>query len=162
MARRVVVALCLIVASASSAIAGPSGHRIPKTVVLGGMGGWDYLSLDPETGHLLITRNSHVMVVDSVSGKLLADITGLKGIHGTAFVGNRAYVTEGGANRLAVIDTHTNREIGTIPVGKRPDGILYDPAIQLLFSSNGESGTFTATHEDSPTKFTVLENVPTA
>ena len=144
MARTLIVILCWMAACAGSAMADPSGYRILKTTILGGVGGWDYLTLDPATGHLFITRSSHVMVVDPVSGHLLADITGLKGIHGTVFVGNRAYVTEGGANRLAVIDTQTNREIKTIPVGKRPDGILYDPGTKRVFTFNAVSGDASA------------------
>ena len=77
-------------------------YRILNSFTLGGEGGWDYLNLDPATGNLFITRGSHVMVVDPATGKLLGDITGLEGIHGTVFIGNRAYVSEGGANRIAV------------------------------------------------------------
>jgi len=39
-----------------------------------------------------------------------------------------------------------------------PNG--FDPATQLAFASNGD-GTLTVVHEDSPDKFTVVENVPT-
>src|SRR3982751_3694122 len=78
---------------------GDQGYRILKSYTLGGDGGWDYLNLDPATGHLFITRGSHVMVIDPTSGKQLTDIAGLQGIHGTAFVGDRAYVSEGDANR---------------------------------------------------------------
>src|ERR1043166_5699441 len=111
-------------------LAGPavaqSPYRILNTYILGGDGGWDYLNLDPDSGHLFITRGSHVMVVDPATGKLLADIKDLQGIHGTAFVGGRAYVSEGGANRIAVIDGKSLAKTGEIPVGMRPDGILYD------------------------------------
>ena len=36
----------------------------------------------------------------------------------------------------------------------------FDPDTNLAFASNGE-GTLTVVHEDSPDKFTVVENVPT-
>ena len=42
------------------------------------------------------------------------------------------------------------------------DANRFDPATGLVFSSNGESGTLTVAHEDSPDKYTVLDNVPTA
>src|SRR5258705_5600658 len=108
-------------------------YGILGSYTLGGDGGWDYLNLDPATGNLFITRGSHVMVVDPASGKQLADITGLQGIHGTAFIGDRAYVSEGGANRIAVVDTRRFSKIAEIAVGTRPDGILYDAFSKRLF-----------------------------
>src|SRR5207302_6188573 len=89
-------------------------------------------------------RGSHVMVVDPSTGKLLADIKDLQGIHGTAFVGSHAYVSEGGANRIAVIDSKSLTKIAEIPVGTRPDGILYDAYSKRLFTFNGTSKDATA------------------
>jgi len=119
-------------------------YRILNSYTLGGEGGWDYLNLDPATGNLFITRGSHVMVVDPATGKLLGDITGLEGIHGTVFIGNRAYVSEGGANRIAVIDAKTFSKIGQIAVGQRPDGILYDGFSKRIFTFNSTSKDATA------------------
>jgi len=123
----------------------PQGaYRVLNSYTLGGDGGWDYLNLDPATGNLFITRGSHVMVVDPASGKQLADISGLQGIHGTAFVGDRAYVSEGGADRIAVIDTKNLSKISEIAVGARPDGILFDPVSKRIFTFNGTSKDATA------------------
>jgi YVTN family beta-propeller protein len=128
----------------AAAQAATSGYHVIKTVTLGGDGGWDYLNLDPVNGNLFITRGNHVMVVDPASGKQLADITGLQAIHGTAFANGHAYVTEGGANRLAVIDTKSFTKVGEIPVGTRPDGILYEPVSKRVFTFNGTSNDATA------------------
>ncbi len=128
----------------SAAEAAPTGYHILRTVTLGGDGGWDYLNLDTATGNLYITRGSHVMVVDPAKGTVLGDIADLQGIHGTAFVKDRAYVTEGGANRLAVIDKKSLKKIGEIAVGERPDGIIYDEASGRIFSFNGKSNDATA------------------
>ena len=136
-------AMMLCAAGFMPAAAASSGYHILKTITLGGDGGWDYLNIDPATGNIFITRGSHVMVVDR-SGKLVGDIPDLQGIHGTAFVGGRAYITEGGANRLAIVDSKSLAKLGTIAVGTRPDGILYDPASKRLFSFNGGSNDATA------------------
>jgi len=119
-------------------------YRVLNTYTLGGEGGWDYLNLDPDSGRLFITRGSHVMVVDPATGKQLADIAGLQGIHGTAFAGGRAYVSEGGANRIAVIDSKSLSKVSEIPVGTRPDGILYDAFSKRIFTFNGASNDATA------------------
>jgi YVTN family beta-propeller protein len=136
-------ALCALLAVPTGAIAAPSYHVI-NTYTLGGDGGWDYLNLDPASGKLFITRGSHVMIVDPASGKQIADITGLQGVHGTVFANSRAYVTEGGANRLAAIDTKTFAKVGEIAVGTRPDAVLYDPASKRIFTFNSISKDATA------------------
>jgi YVTN family beta-propeller protein len=136
-------AACTILALPAFGQPGP-GYHVLKSYTLGGDGGWDYLNLDPATGNLFITRGSHVMVVDPASGKQLADITGLQGIHGTTFIGDRAYVSEGGANGIAVIDTGRFSKIAEIAVGTRPDGILYDPFSKRIFTFNGASKDATA------------------
>ena len=40
-----------------------------------------------------------------ILNKVLTDITGLSGVHGTAFAGGKAYISEGGANEVAVVDS---------------------------------------------------------
>ena len=134
----------LMLAPSMGANAASSDYHLLKTFTLGGEGGWDYLKFDPATGNLFITRGSHLMVVDPASGKLLADITGLQGIHGTVFVGNRAYVSEGAADQVAVIDTKSFTKLSAIKVGGRPDGILYDPASRHIFTFNATSKDATA------------------
>jgi DNA-binding beta-propeller fold protein YncE len=145
MVRKWAIALLVLAAAAAQVEAQPApGYHIVSTFTLGGDGGWDYLNLDPATGNLFITRGTHVMVVNPASGKLLTDIGGLQGIHGTAFVGGRAYITEGGANRLAVYDSKTFGKLAEIPVGTRPDGILYDVRSGRIFTFNGTSHDATA------------------
>jgi len=121
-----------------------AGYHVVGTYTLGGDGGWDYLNLDPATGNLFITRGTHVMVVDPATGKLLTDITGLEGVHGTAFAGGKAYITEGGANRLAVVDAKTFARSGTIAVGTRPDAVIYDAFSKRVFTFNATSKDTTA------------------
>jgi hypothetical protein len=50
--------------------------------------------------------------------------------------------------------------IATLPTGDGTDANGFDPGTGFAFSSNGE-GTLTVVHEDSPDKFTVVENVAT-
>ncbi len=144
--RLLAVTLCVLGTSALDmpAWAASSGYHVLRTIALGGDGGWDYLNRDPLTGNLFITRGNHLMVVDPASGKTIGDITELAGIHGTAFAGGRAYISEGGANRVAVIDSKSLAKLSTIAVGTRPDGILYDDASKRIFTFNGGSSDATA------------------
>ena len=52
--------------------------------------------------------------------------------------------------------------VATFPIGDGVDANRFDPATGYIFASNGESGTLTVAHEDSPDKYSVLDNVPTA
>ncbi len=61
---------------------------------------------------------------------------------------------------MAVVDADTGRVLATPPIGRGVDANGFDPGTGLAFSSNGD-GTLTIVHEDSPDKFTVVDNVAT-
>jgi hypothetical protein len=67
----------------------------------------------------------------------------------------------GCSNKLMVVmNAEKGRVVTTLPIGSGVDGTGFDPETGLAFSSNGV-GTLTVIHEDTPDKFTVVENVPT-
>src|SRR5882672_3403496 len=61
---------------------------------------------------------------------------------------------------MAVVNADTGKVVATPTIGEGVDASAFEPATQLAFASNGE-GTLTVIHEDSPDKYTVVENVPT-
>jgi len=61
---------------------------------------------------------------------------------------------------MPVTDADSGKIVATIPIGDGPDATTFDPAAQLVFSSNGE-GTLTVAHEDSPDQYSVVDTVPT-
>ena len=61
---------------------------------------------------------------------------------------------------MAVVNADTGKVIATPAIGEGVDANAFDPGTELAFSSNGD-GTLTVVHEDSPDKFTVVENAPT-
>ncbi len=62
---------------------------------------------------------------------------------------------------VAVVDADTGKVIATPEIGDGVDANGFDPGTGFAFSSNGESGTLTVIHEDTPDKYAVVENVPT-
>jgi len=67
----------------------------------------------------------------------------------------------GCSNRLmAVVDAGGGRIVTTLPIGAGVDGVAFDPATGLAFSSNGE-GTLTVVREVAPDSFVVVENAVT-
>jgi len=51
---------------------------------IGGDGGTDYLTAEPGTGRVFVSRGTHVMVVDGPTGKVLGDISDTPRTHGIA------------------------------------------------------------------------------
>lgn len=62
---------------------------------------------------------------------------------------------------MAIMDSDNGKVVATPPIGTGVDANGFDPDTQLAFSSNGD-GTLTVVHEDSPDKFTVVENASSA
>jgi DNA-binding beta-propeller fold protein YncE len=63
--------------------------------------------------------------------------------------------------KMAVVSAKTGKLIATPTIGDGPDAARFSPNGGYAFSSNGESGTLTVVHEDSPQHFTVVQNLPT-
>lgn len=59
-----------------------------------------------------------------------------------------------------VINADTGKVVATPQIGDGPDASAFDAGTSTFFASCGE-GILTVVHEDSPDKFTVVENVPT-
>ena len=66
-----------------------------------------------------------------------------------------------GNKTMAVMDADSGRLVATVPVGDGPDASAFSPKLGMVFSPNGQDGTLTVVHEDSPEKFTVAGTVKT-
>jgi YVTN family beta-propeller protein len=146
MKKTTLLACALSLAIAGAANASPSGYHLLKTVALGGDTFWDAITLDAPNHHLFITHGDHVVVVDSRNYAAAGDITGLKGVHQVAVADalGKGFVTQGGDDSVAVFDPKTLKTTGTIKVGSKPDGIVYDPISRRVFTLNAGSKDATA------------------
>jgi len=72
----------------------------------------------------------------------------------------RLFAGCGGNKLMVVVDADSGRVITTLPIGAGVDATAFDPETGLAFSSNGE-GTLTVIREESPDKFSLVENVAT-
>ncbi len=61
---------------------------------------------------------------------------------------------------MAVVNADTGKVVATPAICEGPDAAGFDPSTGYVFASCGD-GNLTVIHEDSPDKFTVVENVPT-
>jgi DNA-binding beta-propeller fold protein YncE len=63
-------------------------------------------------------------------------------------------------NVSVVVNADTGKVVASPKIGEGPDAAAFDPDTNDFFASCGE-GVLTVIHEDSPDKFTVVDNVPT-
>lgn len=61
---------------------------------------------------------------------------------------------------MAVVNADTGKVVATPEICQGPDASAFDPATDYAFASCGD-GNLTVIHEDSPDKFSVVENIPT-
>jgi hypothetical protein len=61
---------------------------------------------------------------------------------------------------MAVVNADTGKVVATPAICEGPDASAFDPSTGYVFASCGD-GNLTVIHEDSPDKYTVVENVPT-
>lgn len=133
------------VAAAAVQDAGASGYHLLKSIPVPGDTFWDYLKFDPSTHQLFISRGDHVAVVNVDSGKVVANIGGMQGIHGIVLAPefNRGFVTDGRAAKVWIFNLKTFKVIGSAPADPDADGVVYDPASKRVFTMNGDSKTST-------------------
>src|SRR5271156_189611 len=132
--------------SSGSKAQGPSGYHLLKKIPLGGEGFWDYITFDPATRRLYVSRGTRVVVLEVDSGKVVGEIPNTDGVHGLALAPefNRGFTSNGRAGTVTIFDLKTLKVIGSAQAGTNPDAIIYDPSSKRVFAMNGRSKNATA------------------
>src|SRR5579859_108700 len=140
------LSLALFLLSSAALFAADPGLHVIKTYAVGGEGWWDYLKLDADSRRLYISRGTHVMVIDTDSGKPVGDIADTQGVHGIALAPDlgRGFTSNGREGTVSIFDLATFKTIKKVAVGENPDAILFDPATKRVFTFNGHSHDATA------------------
>ncbi len=139
--RMAVLALPALLLVSSLPILAQPKWDVTKTVHIGGEGAWDYAVVDPQTHRLFVTRSTHTMAIDTSTGKVVGNIPGQIRSHGTALVPalNRGFITDGGGSgAILVFDLKTYAVLGKLATMPDSDGIIYDPAMNLVLAVSGD------------------------
>lgn len=133
-------------ASALARTPAERSYHLVKKVVLGGEGGWDYLTVDGAARRLYISRGTRVMVLDADTYAVVGEIPNTEGVHGIAIASalGRGFTSNGRANTVTIFDLKTLKVLGSAKTGENPDAIIYDPASRRVFTFNGRSSDSTA------------------
>src|SRR6266568_5800689 len=105
----------LLLSLGMSTAKGPSGYHVARKSVLGGEGGWDYLTVDSKARRVYLSRGTHVMVVDADSGAVIGDIPNTNGVHGIALVPElkKGFISDGRDGTVTIFDLETLKVVGT-------------------------------------------------
>jgi YVTN family beta-propeller protein len=146
----------------SSSVIDPAAGKNIGTIPLGGK---PEFGVSAGNGKLYanITNTGEVVEIDAAAMKVLrrwpvapcANSTGL-----SIDVAHNRLFSVCRNKYMAVSDTSAGKLVTTLPIGGGVDASEFDPATQLVFSSNGD-GTLTVVHENTPDTYAIVETVPT-
>jgi DNA-binding beta-propeller fold protein YncE len=143
-------ALALLTGASATRAAGDGPYRLDRTLLVGGPGGWDYLTVDGDHHLLYVPRSTHTQVLNASTGKVVADIPGQQRNHGVAIVpaANRGFITDGKDASVTVFDLKTHEALGKVKAADDADGIIYDPHSDKLFVSCGDANALVVLSPD--------------
>ena len=149
--------------SASSTAIDAATGNVARTIALGGK---PEFAVADGAGHVYVNieDKSEIVEIDSRTLAVTArwPLSPCEEPSGLAIDVRHRRLFAGCRNKMmAVVDADSGKVIATPPIGEGVDSDRFDPATQFAFASNGRSGTLTVVHEDSPNKYSVVENVPT-
>jgi YVTN family beta-propeller protein len=146
----------------ATAIDGATG-KVAATIDLGGK---PEFAVADGTGHVYVNieDKSELWQIDSQKLAVSArwTVAPCESPSGLAIDAANRRLFAGCDNKMmAVVDADSGKVIATPAIGEGVDANRFDPGTGFAFASNGQSGTLTVVREESPNKYTVVEDVPT-
>src|SRR5438034_8832957 len=134
------LAALLLVASVAAPTAPAAAQQFKVTKYsIGGDGGTDYLTAEPGTGRVFVSRSTHVMVIDGTTGKVIGDIPDTPRTHGIALApkSGHGFITNAGDSTVTMFDVASLAVVKKIkvPTGGL-DGIMYDDFSDRIVLTN--------------------------
>jgi DNA-binding beta-propeller fold protein YncE len=122
-----------------------SPYRVTHEYPLGGDGSWDYVVPDSASHRLYVGRQNRLMVIDQENGKLLGEVTGINGAHGTAIAPatGHGFATSGDDESVVMFDLKTFKVQQRIHAAEDADAIIFDAPSNRVFTFNGDAHSST-------------------
>jgi DNA-binding beta-propeller fold protein YncE len=118
--------------------------------------GMVYVNIETEAGKLVVVD------AKSLTVKAAWPLPGCQNPTGLALDVNHHRLFSVCANQvMAVTDSVSGRQVARVVIGSGPDAAVFDSDLGLVFSSNGQDGTLTVIHEESPDEYRVVATVTT-
>jgi DNA-binding beta-propeller fold protein YncE len=109
-----------------------------KRIPIPGDSGWDYITADTEGRRLYVPHGTEVVVLDLDSSAVVGKVTGQKGVHGVAVAREfgHGFISATDPGSVAMFDLKTLAVLDKTRVGDDPNGIIYDPTTERVFSGS--------------------------
>jgi DNA-binding beta-propeller fold protein YncE len=122
-----------------------SGIELLKKTVIGGEGGWDYVSVSTEDRRIYVSHNSQVEVLNADTHEKIGIIP-TNGVHGICAIQSlgKGFITNGKTNNVTVFDIKTLKPLAQIGTDADPDALLYDSFSNRVFIFNNDGKSITA------------------
>jgi len=135
----------LLVAAPVRSFAAEGPYRFLKEIVVGGDGGWDYLSVDETARRLYVSHGNKVVVIDLDKEAVCGEIADTPGVHGLAPAPDlqKGFSSNGGESKAGIINLKTLTTLSKVDTGQNPDGMLYEPGRQEVYMFNARSQSAT-------------------
>jgi DNA-binding beta-propeller fold protein YncE len=130
----------------TSSIGAAGPYHVTKRIPIQGDTGWDYITADSEARRLYVPHGVELVVLDLDAGTVVDKIAGQRGLHGVAVASEvgRGFISATDPGSVTIFDLKTFAVIDKVRVGDDPNGIIYDPKTQRVFSADRGSKRMTA------------------
>jgi DNA-binding beta-propeller fold protein YncE len=147
----------------ATVIAAGSGDVV-TTITLPGKP--EFSAVDPAAGRVYVNieDKNEILAIDTGTHKVVSTwpIAPGESASGMALDAANHRLFVGCDNKLMLmVDSTSGKVVSSVPIEDGVDANAFDAQLHLAFSSNGEGGTLTIAHEDSPQKLTVVQSVKT-
>ena len=143
-------AACVLMALVTTSAQGQ--YAKVADIPIGGAAAFDYLAVDSAAKRLYVTHGTEIAVIDTATNKVVGRIADTPRVHGIAIVPEfgKGFTTNGGENKVSVVDLKTLQTLSKIETGTNPDAVTYDPSKKEIYTFNGgKAGGYNATVIDA-------------
>ena len=134
----------LVMVVAGIGVAAAEHYAKVGEIKIGGAGAFDYLTVDSAAKRLYVTHGTEIVVIDLATNAVVGRIANTPRVHGIAIGANgRGFTSNGGENKVGIVDLKTLATLSKVDTGANPDAILYVPERKEVYAFNhtGESAT---------------------
>src|ERR1041384_4208137 len=126
--RRTAIAIVCVVSALRAVAAGDGPYSVVKEITIGGLGGWDYNTVDPAAHRVYVSHATKIVVADTDTGNLVGEIADTPGVHGIAVAPDLGlgFTSNGRDNTSTIVDLKTLKPVMKVMTGGNPDAIFYE------------------------------------
>ena len=141
----------------------PQAKKVVATIPVGG-GKLEFAASDG-AGHVYVNvqAKGEIAVIDAKTNKVTTNykMAGCEDASGLAFASKSKLLIASCGNGVGKVLSLDGKEVASIPIGKGPDAVIYDPKNQVAFIPCGEDGVLEVISVADPKKVTKLQELKT-